>query len=154
MRTTILFIFIFVSVANAQKVAPLDSTDFLVAKIKDDLDSNSVKRILGKPSLISTSDNPFDEGAKLVSWHYPGLIVNLGSENSTCGVTITSQKYLTKRGLRVGDSISKVMMLYGKPDSQYDDRLNYLVTEEELHAIQVRIKNGKVYQIFLGWFLD
>ncbi len=154
MRSVLILLFLAASISNAQKVRTLDSTDFVVAGIKDGLDSNGVKRILGKPLSVSISDNPFDNESKIVTWHYRGLVINLGEGNSTCGVTIESKKYVTKRGLRVGDSPRKAINLYGKPDSQYEDRLNYLDADEEVHAIQVRIKNGRVTQIFLGWFLD
>jgi hypothetical protein len=154
MKTILTFLFFAISIVNAQIIIALDSTDFVVARIKDDLDSNAVKTLLGKPTSISQSENPFDIETKIVCWHYPGLIINLGSGNSTCGVTITSEKYSTKRGLCIGDTIERVMMLYGKPDSQYEDRINYLVPDTELHAIQIRLSNGKVTEIFLGWFLD
>jgi hypothetical protein len=81
--------------------------------------ADHIKSKLGQPLRKTT---PVFLGAPEqydATWEYPGLKINVRanvdkeSEYYIHGLSTTSSRYVTERGVRVGDSVSKVKRLYG-----------------------------------------
>jgi hypothetical protein len=156
MLRIVLLVFLSLSPSTAQQAAPLDSTDFVIAGIRDGMDSVTIIKVLGPPKSIILSDHPYDSTTKLFNWEYEGVTVHSGSENSVSGVSVTSRRFPSKRGIRVGDSDKLVLRRYGKPDNEYENQghWNFLDPKNEMHAVKFYIQHAKVIGIYVGWFLD
>ena len=143
------------SLAQARHLEP---ADFVVAGIPDyypDVDTFDdtvrIKRVLGPPAHIQRHSGPY--GDTLTTWAFDGLIVEFGSV-ARAGITLTSRRIATHRGLRVGDSLKRLVALYGKPSQQACDEWTYEDPREPLHAIIITIQNGRVLRIFIGSIWD
>jgi hypothetical protein len=64
------------------------------------------------------------------------------------GITINSAKYATNRGLHVGDSVKKLLEIYGNPASRYEQDMDY--DDDEGGLIRIRIKKDRVEWIYVG----
>jgi hypothetical protein len=134
-------------------VRAIDSTDLSVAGIKKGMSSFAVSRLLGKPESKISENNQLDPSSKLYTWKYDGLSVRLYNDSWVFGISISSPRYSTQRGLRVGDSIKRLKQLYG---------LNFRIREnnwmyenpEYGYIIFITIKKNKVSAIYLGTLLD
>jgi hypothetical protein len=143
-------------VARAQ--GPLTPADFVVAGVPDNSpdtfveeDMARIRKILGAPKSVRSMPG-FQDG-KMVTWEYDGLRFMFG-RIARQGVTLTSSRIPTARGLRVGDSASRVRDLYGAPTESVADEWIYSDPREHLHVIQVTVQSGKVTAIFIGSLWD
>ncbi|MBX2992392.1 MAG: hypothetical protein KF749_14670 [Bacteroidetes bacterium] len=120
------------------------------------LDSARVAAIVGKPDSISSISDFRDEDAVLITWHYSGFEVLLGSYNSVGGVTISGSGLRTSRALAVGDSISRVRELYGTPLNDYQGNLSFGDSRDEEHStvLSILTKDSIVTRIYLGHIYD
>lgn len=137
---------------------PLQPADFVVAKVPDNYpdvmvedDTSRIRQILGAPLAIRRHE--FRPPDTLTTWQYDGLSVAFGSIART-GITLTSPRIATQRGLRVGDLEDRVRLLYGPPSGVEEDRWIYEDPRERLHAIIVTVREGRVVQIFVGSIWD
>jgi hypothetical protein len=132
---------------------PLDSTDFIVAGLKEGADSATVVGRLGRPDSVRSENNPYDVGAKLSTLHYRGLDVGfvLGTVQS---FEILDPAISTARGIRVGSTVDELNAAYGKAGSQYEEDWIYLDPNEDLHQIYFTVRAGRVSKIFVGTGLD
>ena len=144
LRVLIIFSIIVGLPAYAQQ--KLNSSDFVVAGISRGMSKINVKKILGKPKNEEMSKGVTEN---FTSLKYAGLIVDLGSDQEVFGVEITSAKYATARGLRVGDSDKKLLELYGNPESKYQQDWDYNFDDEK-GLLRVGIKKNKVDRIYIG----
>ena len=143
---------------SAQGPAPVRPPDFIVARVDDRTDSARVGRILGRPDSITSSDHPFDVGARLVDWWYHDLRVSFTGTDTVSGLWLLGAKLATPRGLRVGDSRARVRELYGVPasiDSTSDAWVYHDTADQsDLHLVKIFFKRNRVVRVFLGWVLD
>jgi len=65
-------------------------------------------------------------------------------------LTVYSDKYVTPRGLRVGDSVDKLMDLYGKPASAYNGEYSYEYYLDEYDLFRVTAENGVITSICIN----
>jgi hypothetical protein len=78
-----------------------------------------IKSKLGQPLRRTTPILLGAPGQYDATWEYPGLKINVRadvdkeSDYYIHGLSTTSSRYVTERGVRVGDSVSKVKRLYG-----------------------------------------
>lgn len=136
------------------KVMPLDSTDFIVNGFSTEINEKTLMTRLGKPDSISISEHPFDTESKISAWYYKDIVF-LFIDDSTCqGFAIKSKKYSTKRGLSIGDPISKMIKLYGENNNSYLGDYDYMDEKNEIHLIRITIEKGKVKEIYLGYIMD
>jgi hypothetical protein len=111
----------------------MDSSDFQIKGIGWSGTNSKILKFLGKPKK-KTIDTCYTEDSIIYykqRWIYDGfhLITNVGNvtpycDDGTVTLVITSNKIKTKRGVTVGDSLSKVFSIYGRPDqteSQYHE---------------------------------
>lgn len=61
-------------------------------------------------------------------------------------ISVKDPKYLTPRGLKVGDNTEKLEELYGKPSLIKDGIYNYDLTEN-LYLLQAEVKEGKIVRL-------
>lgn len=55
-------------------------------------------------------------------------------------VSLQSPKFRTQRGIKVGDTLEKVLQLYGKPDSMKD---NILIYSKDKLKLKIMLDDGK-----------
>jgi hypothetical protein len=143
---------------SAQGPAPVRPPDFVVARLDDRTDSARARRILGRPDSITSSDHPFNVGARLIDWWYHDLRVSFTGTDTVSGLWLLGAKVATARGLRVGDSRARVRDLYGTPasiDSTSDAWVYHDSTDQsDLHLVKIFFKHNRVVRAFLGWVLD
>lgn len=133
----------------------LDSLDFIVAGVSAGMDSATALARLGEPDSIRVDPNPLEPGTDLLSWYYRDL--SLGVRYGVVGgITLDTPGLATARGLRVGDTLERMRSLYGEPSGTSERSWYYLdpIDHRGLHAIDMRIANGTVISIFLGYWLD
>jgi len=132
----------------------LSPADFLVAAIKDGMDSAQVRRLVGSPDSTDLVDNPWEAGATFAHWYYPNEMIAL--TDRVVGVRLDRPGLSTQRGLRIGDSAARVTRLYGPPaevtdtDWWYGDPTDSTAS----HVMLIGMKDGVVSWIYLGWDTD
>jgi hypothetical protein len=92
-------------------------------------------------------------------WYYHGVIVYFNRIGVRLGVELTDSTFVTKRGLRVGDSLDRVIELYGRPRYAWaitPNRWTFLAqdSEDASHVIRVNLRADQVSRIYLGWEID
>lgn len=137
---------------------PLAPADFVVAAVPGNLpyvdiseDTVRVRRILGAPRAIKRHE--FQPGEWHTTWLYDGLEVEFGGI-ARVGISLTSSRVRTHRGLAVGDSVERVIALYGRPSEIMDSDWVYEDPRERLHVISVTVRDGRVASIFVGSLWD
>jgi len=134
--------------------AELSTEDFRVGNLFEGKDSLFVRSEFGQPDSLRVTENSLDSGTYLVFWHYPGLTVDFAASGTIHGLTLRSPQYDTYRGLRVGESVERVIELYGQPSHTYMDEWEYVDPNNELHVIRVMTRENAVREIFVGWLYD
>lgn len=89
----------------------------------------------------------------MTTWRYKDLEVVIGGI-SRVGMSLTSSRIRTHRGLRIGDSAKRVVALHGPPSETMDTAWVYEDPRERLHVISVTIRRGRVTHIFVGSLWD
>src|SRR5260370_41496628 len=100
---------------------PLTKPDFALGGVAEGPDSATVRRRLGRPDSIVAEKNSFDDPSKLITWRYRRLTVDFFSSSHVVGLSTTDSTVTTPRGLRVGDSVTRLKQLYGEPAGSYED---------------------------------
>jgi hypothetical protein len=135
---------------------PLDSTDFVVDRLNDGMDSSAVRRAMGAPDSIVVEKHPYDTDATLATWFYPAVTVGFNSSADAYQLTIESPNVATARGLRVGDPGARAQALYGFPADTVDGTWDYHDPRDPsgLHVLRIRVASGRVTSVFVGTLLD
>lgn len=134
----------------------LSDSDFVVAGLPDDADSSEVLAALGEPDSIISIPDPDEPDIELLAWVYPNLAVALADDGLRYGITLTGPAAGTARGLHPGDSVTRVLELYGSPPRRRAATWDYLATDDPdgLHVMRVGLDGDRVSWIFLGWLLE
>jgi hypothetical protein len=107
-----------------------------------------VRRVLGTPAEVK--DEPDDLDGPSRTLEYLGLVVLL-SGGKVCNVQASSSRYKTPKGARVGDSVERVMKLYGRlPLEAAAGMLEYNVTGTDTY-LRLHYSGGRIVEIEL-WF--
>ena len=136
------------------QVAPITERDYFLPDLAENLDSSEVRRWFGAPDSVLIKPHPFDASAKRASWFYRHFSVLFTSAGRIDGKWLRDSTLATRRGLRVGDSADRVRALYGEPTGIYQGTWEYQSKDENLHAVRLEIRDGRVAAIYLGWLLD
>lgn len=157
-------LFVLALCAGAATHAPaqerrLTPADFVVAGIPDhypdldvETDTARIRQAWGPPIAIRRNET-FTPGDSLTTWEYDGVMVTFGYI-SRLGMTLTSPRIATHRGLRVGDCEQRVRALYGFPSWHEDRDWIYEDPRERLHVIRVTVREGRVQEIYIGSLWD
>ena len=139
------------STAQAQGRRLRDS-DFVVAGVAPDMDSATVRQVLGNPDSIAEGDDPSQSAPKLC-WYYRDLQVVLWGAQVE-GIWLRSSRYATARGLRLGDSLGKARHLYGR-NTWYSVRPKGLSWEERPRGtgrmVYITYTDQRTEWIWLGY---
>lgn len=134
----------------------LADSDFVVAGLPDDADSADVLEQLGEPDSIISLADPDAPDIELLAWVYPDLAVSFGDSGIRYGVTLTGPGAATARGLRPGDSHTRLVELYGRPHLRGPEAWDYVAPDDAdgMHVMRVGVADGRVRWIFLGWLME
>ncbi|QIR37523.1 hypothetical protein HCG51_12940 [Tolypothrix sp. PCC 7910] len=145
---------------NSQQSTALTEERLGIGGIKLSMREIQVRKILGKPVTVENSDSPAI--GRIRTLKYPGITVDL-DEGSTPGkfsvyqIKVTSNKYATIDGVKVGDGQSKVMRTYGKAEIYKEDnlsRVNYGIDNPSPAGLNFTFKNGKVVEILCFYVMN
>ena len=127
------------SVANGQGPRELADSDLVVSRISFRSDSSRVVAALGQPSQRSGE-----------RWTYNGLLVYF-KNGRVEQIHLTSPRYATARGLRVGAKASRVTTLYGPTcvEGSYDF-CRIVGGDFDARGIMVEVTDGKVTGVIVG----
>jgi len=126
--------------ALAQRPQALADSDLVVAGVPFPSDTVTVRARLGEPSARNAT-----------SWVYGGLVVYFDAQGKLRQVQLTSARFATARGLRVGDSADHVTRSYGA--SCYQGTYTYCRTvgaDFDARGIRVSVRRGRVARIIVG----
>lgn len=132
----------------------LTDTDFVVAGVAVGADPALVRKKLGHPKVVATYPYTNDPTSKYSVWEYSGLLVHIGADEMVFGISLTTNRFRTVRGLKVGDSAEKLLKLYGKPTGTYQYDCDYELPDNDLEVMRVTIRNNKITRIFVGRLSD
>ena len=91
--------------------------DFAIGKIAVDAKIESVLPYLGKPTKIDSIEDEEVDGFTV--YHYKDLIIWVETPTGIISsFDVSNSQFKTKRGLCVGDSVTKLERLYGKKESE------------------------------------
>ncbi|MEX1182796.1 MAG: hypothetical protein WEF86_06140 [Gemmatimonadota bacterium] len=131
---------------------PLEQADFVLGGIPVDSDSAEIRLTFGEPDSTTNGFNPF--GAEpLVTWHYEGFEVRFAGGPLPSGFLISAPGESTLRGLRVGDSMERVLQLYGEPSVRLEAVWTYVDNASPdvgLQVVDILLDQGVVGRIYLG----
>jgi len=106
--------------------APIGVEDLAIGRFTWNGDTAAARRALGAPTSIRTYDTRIDdEDLHLTEWHYRGLLLTFAPSGHLRQARITSPRWRSRRGLRVGDTNQRVRVLYGAPWQESDGSLHY-----------------------------
>lgn len=107
-----------------------------VGRIKIGTSLAQVSKILGKPRKKGPITVNNCAGGYNGTWEYSGLEIIFaadkadGRDGTIAGVTVTSARFPTSRGIKVGDRIGKVEKIYGQKFSAGQDGKKQLMLED------------------------
>lgn len=117
----------------------LADSDLIVSKVAFRADSAQVRRVWGAPASTDS-----------LSWTYPGLRIWL-EEGRVNVIVLTTPKYATARGLRVGDPVRRAKALYGTPCiKELWVYCRNSLDEPEGHGIMLTVENHVIKEILVG----
>ena len=106
--------------------AVLTEVDLSVGGMKWVPDTADARRTLGPPSSVKAYVTRIDdEDLHLTDWFYPGLRLIFSQNGKLRWARVTGHGWPTHRGLRVGDSVDRVVALYGAPRNRSDNEYSY-----------------------------
>lgn len=134
----------------------LTDTDFVVSGLPDDADSADVLAQLGEPDSVISIPDPDAPDVELLAWVYPDLAISFGDDGLRYGITLTGAGASTARGLRPGDPEARLLELYGRPHLRGPEEWDYVAPDDAdgMHVMRVRVADGRVRWIFLGWLME
>jgi hypothetical protein len=114
MNRTIAFFFIFLCLGELAVSQQLSRDDFNFGFLKLGSPIDSIVARLGQPETTRVNDI----GHEYIGLDYPKLVIWYqvwDPEKWVCGFDIYSPSYVTRRGIKVGDSLVAITRLYGAP---------------------------------------
>lgn len=103
---------------------------------------------LGKPIKIKKENN-------LVTYCYKGLNISVNPDNFIRSFIIKSPKYITHRGIKIGDIKQKVLKLYNEPTFKIQSNGNQILVYQsdekvgQVYYINFYILNNRVIKIYI-----
>jgi hypothetical protein len=145
----LIFISILISLCNGQMINEEDSSIKVINSeyffnLYDDLDIIINK--IGEPK------SNYDEDSKTYTFTWEnGLSIQAINGHYICYIKISSSNFQTKKSICVGDSYSKVLRIYGRPQFKYETILSYSINVNRGTVIIFKFDNNKVKEIILGY---
>jgi hypothetical protein len=143
------------SIAAHAQARPLTAADLVWPKLRELADSSEIRRVLGVPDardIWFTSSN----GENAPRWRYSTCNVYYDvSANSMIALELTGRGPRTRRGLQVGDSVTRVRNLYGEPlNTEHgvppDDAAGTWRYDGPTGVLTISVRGGRVHAIVIG----
>ena len=140
---------------HLQAPAPLSERDLGISGLGSSNDTADTRRVLGAPRAVTHHDyHGNDEILHLTDWHYRDVIMSFYANGRYYSATLTGPSRRTMRGLTVGDSISRMVRLYGRYQSDGDRFAAYSYRPPGPHpsnwGMIVELQDRVVVRIVLG----
>jgi hypothetical protein len=143
------------SLAAQARATPLTAVDLVWPKLPAEADSADVRRVLGLPDArdIWFSSSSGEDGPR---WRYPKYNVYYDvSANWIIALELTGRGPRTRRGLQVGDSVTRVRTLYGQPLNTEDgvppdEALGTWRYDGPTGVLTITVRGGRVHAIVIG----
>lgn len=119
----------------------LKTKDLQLGGIKLKMNASDAEKIIGyEPSHIIQGQNGVQENR-----FYDDIELDI-QNNEIIYISATSDKYATPKGLKVGDSVEKLLKLYGTPAKIYNNIYSYEIYEG-YYSFHTEVKDGKITRI-------
>ncbi len=134
--------------------------DFDLAEIGLGLDENRIRELLGDSEKSGPEKNGSTKKSKPFRYKeyvFPKVLLRLKEEDSVFKVWqvhSASTEVSTFRGINQGDSKTKVLWVYGRPEIEEPEKLEYRITQENKIVKYLRFEldsNEKVTEIEVGF---
>jgi hypothetical protein len=145
---------LFASPSLAQAGSHPDTTELTLLALDAEADSTEVVRVLGRPDSVRSYEHPHNADARLLTVYYRNAMVFLAPDGLKEGVKLITPANRTRRGLRVGDSASRALQLYGTPDERNQAELRWWISGQYNPQLVVEVHLGRVVSIFAGYVID
>lgn len=129
--------------SSGQGISPkiITENDMKLGNIKTYMtEAQVLKAMAGKP--LKTDKNEIG-----ITYHFKDGTEIVFANGGVYSVKVTDPKYLTPRGLKVGDDQTKVKVLYGEPKSIEEGLWAYSFENGEYNTFFVQVSDGKVKYI-------
>lgn len=148
-----------IAAGQGQSTPPAMSVaDLIIGGMKWIPDTADARRALGASSTVKPYVTRIDDAdLHLTDWIYPGLRLIFSQNGRLRWARVTSRKWPTHRGLRVGDPISKTLSLYGQPLNQSANEYVYNLPGDERPSrlgLFVMFEKGRVTVIGIGLIVE
>lgn len=157
----VLAVGVLMAVAGAVTNTPpavLTEADLGVGGMKWLPDTADARRVLGPPSTIKPYVTRIDDqDLHLADWLYPGLRLIFSQNGKLRWARVTGRSWPSHRGLRVGDSISRIIALYGPPLNASANEYSYQLPGDEGPSrlgLFAMFENGRVTVIGIGLIVE
>lgn len=147
-------------ISQTTRSREIDYSRLEIGGVKLSMSEAEVKKVLGQP--LGIKDGYMAIAGKTRTLRYSGITIELLEDVKPTGnffvyeIKADSSRYVTKDGVKVGDSVSKVMSIYGRPESSENDganTLSYPVNHPSPAYLIFTIENARVKTITCGDFL-
>ncbi|HIK06184.1 MAG TPA: hypothetical protein IGS40_15950 [Trichormus sp. M33_DOE_039] len=131
-----------------------------VGGIKLSMSEAQVRKILGRPVKVENTFMPAIGNVRTLK--YTGITVDLAEDVkpgkfTVYQIKVTSSKYATVDGIKVGDNQSKVVRIYGNPATIQNGRLtnlSYGMDEPSPAGLNFSLRNNKVTEILCFYLMN
>ncbi len=144
-------------------VAALEEKDFELAGLKLGMTRQQVEAVKGKPKNREKEKvfNPsIEQDVEREWWEYDDLSVIFNWE-VVGEISTSSSKYVTPRGLKVGDPLGKAIALYGpvvdtegKTTTPADSDITTYFYDEQMEAIEISYDKSMITRIHIVRIID
>jgi len=135
-------------VSSDSGVAPIGEADLILLGLSIGIDSGRVREVLGAPDSIRHWYRP--EGHGRSNWRYGPVSLLFDRDGQRLGAAIIGGGVQTARGLAVGDSVSRLVELYGMPTrEETPTSWRYMSETDPWLATRVLLRDGRVYWIYV-----
>ncbi len=126
-----------------KKLKPIGEDDLQVAKYKLHMLRDDFEKIM--PSGLKDKEISFDTAHNItqITYKYSDGSEFVFKDDELCSILSANSKYLTPRGLKVGDSITRLVILYGNPKARVLESWDYMYPYDE-RVFTIIEKDGKV----------
>ncbi len=133
---------------------PLRLDDLTVGGLALHADTAAVRAKFGPPRKVYPDSTIEGEGLRLLLWTYADVAFSFDTAGALFRTHLTGPSIPTRRGLRVGDPLGRVMELYGSPhDRSMDGRVLLYrpsPTPSRQLAMHINARGAIVTAIYLG----
>jgi len=130
-----------------KNIGYIDVNDIKLNDLYLKMPYSEVVSIMGKESK-RTKPRDLGEDVEYDLIYQDGTVINIINEK-VYSIEVTSERYQTPKGLRVGDTKEKVIELYNYPSYQDENDWNY-TTDNDYNLFTILFEGNKVSKIIIN----